>query len=646
MAKADRSLDRRGTLLAVGAALFLVAALAYAGPAWQVFVRQFLIDGGFLALWLMAAAGIGAVALVPFGKVALGVGAVTSVALGLGVMGLTVLALGLAGWLTRTTAFALIVVGIVLLAARVARVVRETKGFEAGARAWLAAPAEWDWLWLVVVPPLAIAAVGAMVPPGMLWHPDEPHGYDVVEYHLQVPREWYEAGRIVPLTHNVFSYFPFNVEVHYLLAMHLRGGPWAGMYLAQLMHGALVVLSAVAASGFARLVAPARAGATIAAVAGAAVPWLALLAPMGYNEGGLLLYGTLAIGHALRASTPADAPLRRFALAGVMAGFACGTKLTAVPMVLLGVPAALLVDAVAARAVPLKQVVVGAVTFVAAGLLTFSPWLVRNVAWAGNPVFPEATSVLGRAHFTDVQAERWRRAHAPPPEQRPISARASAFGAEVLGNWRFGYLVVPLSVAGACLGRRGPGRWYLVTLLVGLTVFWLALTHLQGRFFVLAIPICALLIARADWGRGTAAVGAAVAVAAIVGWLGVHARFVERLHGETPWALVLGAGDFRWLNPADLQSMPPDATLVLVGDARAFWYDRPMARLRYRTVFDVDVRPGETVLDAWRGHRPPGSGEWQLVDPAELIRFSRTYWQIPPPPPDVADRRLPYVVAP
>src|SRR5205809_404472 len=81
----------------------------------------------------------------------------------------------------------------------------------------------------------------AMLPPGLLWG-DEPNGYDVLEYHLQVPREWYELGRIVPLQHNVFSFLPFNVEMHYLLAMHLRGGPWAAMYLAQLMHVAFIAI--------------------------------------------------------------------------------------------------------------------------------------------------------------------------------------------------------------------------------------------------------------------------------------------------------------------------------------------------------------------------------------------------------------------
>ena len=92
--------------------------------------------------------------------------------------------------------------------------------------------------------------------PGLLWKPGEPHGYDVVEYHLQAPREWYEAGRIVPLRHNAFSFFPFNVEMHYLLAMHLEGGPYKGMYLCQLMHLAMMVLVVLATWAFARRIAP------------------------------------------------------------------------------------------------------------------------------------------------------------------------------------------------------------------------------------------------------------------------------------------------------------------------------------------------------------------------------------------------------
>ena len=139
-------------------------------------------------------------------------------------LSLITLLLGLIGLLNQITAIALIAIGLVALAAHLAR---SKKVFDSLTN-WRSAPAGSRWFLLLAIPPMAMMTVAAMLPPYLLWTPDEPHGYDAVEYHLQVPREWYEAGRIVPLHHNVFSYLPFNVEMHYLLAMHLRGGPLGG----------------------------------------------------------------------------------------------------------------------------------------------------------------------------------------------------------------------------------------------------------------------------------------------------------------------------------------------------------------------------------------------------------------------------------
>jgi hypothetical protein len=121
---------------------------------------------------------------------------------------------------------------------------------------------------VLIIPFAALAIVGTNIMPAVLWNPIDPHPYDVMCYHLQVPREWYELGRIVPLNHNVYSFFPFAAEMNYLLAMHLRGGPWAGMYLAQLMsftYMALAVLTVAAAM-------PNSRAANIAAIAMVAVP--------------------------------------------------------------------------------------------------------------------------------------------------------------------------------------------------------------------------------------------------------------------------------------------------------------------------------------------------------------------------------------
>ncbi len=47
--------------------------------------------------------------------------------------------------------------------------------------------------------------------------------FDVLEYHLQGPKEYYQAGRIAFLPHNVYTSMPFGVEM-----LHLTGDGGAG----------------------------------------------------------------------------------------------------------------------------------------------------------------------------------------------------------------------------------------------------------------------------------------------------------------------------------------------------------------------------------------------------------------------------------
>ena len=169
------------------------------------------------------------------------------------------------------------------------------------AREKLKRPAQFHWLWIALAPIIAIATLCALLPSGLLWG-DEPNGYDVTEYHLQVPREWFESGRIAPLQHNVFSYFPFNVEMHDLLAMHLCGGPWNGMYSRHMNGYARSTALTVLRDSGALLAETHPRGAIGASLFAGATPWMALLAPVAWNEGGLLLLGSLGSGLAGRVS--------------------------------------------------------------------------------------------------------------------------------------------------------------------------------------------------------------------------------------------------------------------------------------------------------------------------------------------------------
>ena len=53
--------------------------------------------------------------------------------------------------------------------------------------------------------------------PAPLWG-SEFGGYDVLEYHLELPQEWLAAGRLSPLDHNAYSYLPSYLEA---ASMHL-----------------------------------------------------------------------------------------------------------------------------------------------------------------------------------------------------------------------------------------------------------------------------------------------------------------------------------------------------------------------------------------------------------------------------------------
>jgi hypothetical protein len=686
----------RRLLLTACALLTLIVTFGYAGESWAIALYRLLADGVFLVAWLIAAAGFGATILLvlPLHNTKSEEDRetllhwVTAIALGLGVISIATLGLGLAGWLSRASSFTMLGVGGVLgllIIAR-SRTWRRLENTGHAIRAWLDGPAGWAWLWLLAMPFLGVAIVVALLPPGTMW-PGEPHGYDVVEYHLQIPREWYEIGRIIPLQHNAFSFFPFNVEMQYVLAMHLQGGPWAGMYLAHLMHLAMIVLSVAAVYGLAQAGSKSKSAPTIASVLVATIPWLTQLGSIAYNEGGLLLFGTLATGWAFRAILSPSRRLGRFPVAGLLAGFACGSKLTAVPEVLVAVggicAVAILLTRHAylplpsgegrgegelklndAKIIPTPPLpnplpagegtgvsqtirLIGVATFFLAGTLAFAPWLVRNCVWAGNPVFPEATFIFGQGHFSDAQVDRWKQAHSPRPDQQSVGARLSAWRTDVWASPQYGFVLLPLGVIcglAACWRQDRLPALLMIAMFAALCIVWLGFTHLQGRFFIFGVPIAGLLIAQVPWRRAGALVGAGIVVlAAVVSFAGIHQTVAGKLFGQK-LNLVIGVENLSGLSVREELAEVVEGTtpIALIGDARVFLYSGPMSRITYRTVFDVDAQPGESVIDAWARGAPADAV--RVVDPNELKRFHGTYRGIPALAPEFADRAEPFVV--
>lgn len=634
----------------VALALLIITILFYAQNEAATVAAVILSDGLVALAWIASATLLGT-AILRLCRITAEPALLwtTGAGLGLGIFSLLMLGLGLAGFASRGAVYSLMI-GSIIGGGAVVWLKRESTA------PLLHTPDRSRWLLVLAAPFLAISLVGACLPAMLLWWPGDPHPYDVVSYHLQVPHEWYELGRIVPLSHNVFSFFPFNSEMHDLAAMYLQGGAVAGMYTSQFLSVGFSILMLLAI--YSSLPSSdSRLGRALAFLLTASLPWVVMLSCVAYVESLLMLFVALSVAWALRAvRSDSTAATRSLALGGIFAGLAAGTKIIAVPMLIVALPMALVLSALVTRAaesIRMKRLLVGCGVFLLTATLVVSPWLVRNLLWTGNPIFPVAMSTLGHGSFSPEQVERFRVAHTAPKSSSGVLGRLASFGSEVLKSPQYVLILWPLAIAAAVQRRRRIETWVCIFLLLGMAGVWMVATHLIGRFFVIAIPIAGILIAGMDW-RRAGAVG--VAIVAIFGGLSfwnLHVRFADAATSGRRGAF--GLLDFRPLLAEELIPIidRSSGAVVLAGDSRAFIYPIPMSRLRYRVVFDlnfsgIDVTSARQLLGAWAGASldslPPGSVIY--VDPIEWKRLSDSY-HIPPIPADLpGPRDRSYILTP
>lgn len=565
--------------------------------------------------------------------------------LGLGLTALLVLLLGLAGVLQRTVWIGLLgafaVAGSIRLRSLLAERARETirrRSDQSGT------PATGEhYLWLVLVPFLILALLAASNAPGFLWA-EEGNGYDVLEYHLQMPKEYFQAGRIAYAPHNVYANFPMNVEMFYLLAMIVHNDVYDVGTTANMIHLILGGLAVYAVWVMGREYSPTSG--RIGAVAVGSVGWLGYLSGLAYVENGMLFFAATAVATLLRtlswkAETVTDvdsgmnSPIcnvsrRWLGLAGLCSGWACGCKYTGIPMVTLALTLAIIpwmYGEWRRRALDLC-------VFVGAATLSFAPWLIKNEVMTGNPVFPLSNQWFrgNPPGWEEQQTEQWNQGHHLPDVDRSLVARFRALWRHVPADkdQRFGPGIVLIAFGGLFGRRRERVDAILLGVLVVQLMVWLFATHLYARFAVpLLIPLGILagraLMGTRSWMRHWIAVGVLVVGGA---W---NFTFAARLNGrEAPGGapasliydgLLPGFEYFAAVN----HELATNAKVLVVGDARAFYFQR---RVDYCVVFNqspfVDVAGTSDVEGVLQWLRDHGYTH-VLVHWNEINRLARTY---------------------
>src|SRR5919205_490587 len=285
--------------------------------------------------------------------------------LGTGVVGLLVLFLGLLGLLRGWAILALLLLALALTARDLSQLSQNLlRAAQTAFEAKLVAG-----VFIVFV---ALLVLRTLAPP---------HVADELIYHLPVPLQFVQAGRVFPSYDNSLGNMPFLV--HMIYAIFLLAGSDIAAKLFSLF---VAMATAVLLYAFCCRYITRRVGviALFAFLASGMIVELAVTTRIDVSLAGMLFACTYAMINYL--STRSRAWLW---LSAVFAGFSLGIKHTAALWIFL-VGILYLVEMIRSREGVLQVLKYG-VMYTLLALAVASPWYIKNAVWFHNPIYPFVT---------------------------------------------------------------------------------------------------------------------------------------------------------------------------------------------------------------------------------------------------------------
>ena len=530
-----------------------------------------------------------------------------SLALGMGILAYAVLAAGLLGALTVSTIAGLLALGwfalgVVFLPGRRprkdvldAKAADPSAALEPEASRLVGGGALGIALGAYLVVLIVMTLVSALRPiDGLEW--------DTLSYHLAAPKIYLQEGRIAFIAYDSHTHFPFTMQMLYTTGLAI-GGPVA----ARLFHWAAGWLTAWAVGAWtARLQVGGRAVPSwcgpLSAALFASMPLVLWEMGTAYVDLGTALFQFLALAALLDAVDDRDGRLgidpRRALLAGVLSGFALGTKMTALLQFgLLGLGLLWLLARVkpSSRSAVLKT----GLGFGAVGLLVGSPWYIKSWLWVHNPVYPFFYSVFPgsfswNAYFSQAYAEEQRRFGVG---RGPADLLRSLWDLGLHGREFF---VANKSVVGDYLGSLGPvwagilplapwsrdlgwRAWALLAYGLGSVAIWFFLSQ-QSRYLMPAFaPLAAAgaVIIAALTSRALRIAAALFTGAALLLNANMHVVLVQR---ALPVVMgQVGVEDYLLADPEHgavyeaarfANRLPESSRIAFFEENRGFYFDR------------------------------------------------------------------------
>lgn len=222
-----------------------------------------------------------------------------------------------------------------------------------------------------------------------------PVSRDALTHHLAVPKLYLMNGEIFEIPSILFSYYPMNLDLLYMIPLYFGND-----IVPKFIHFTFALLTALLIYMYLKK----KLDTQFALIGGLfflSLPIIVKLSINVYVDLGLIFFSTASIISLLKWNER-HFQLRYLVLSGIFCGLALGTKYNGlliffilsifIPIIYVSQSKKHLLNKSSIRINQSLKYQFGAIGYAAifgiVSMLVFSPWMIRNLHWKGNPVYP------------------------------------------------------------------------------------------------------------------------------------------------------------------------------------------------------------------------------------------------------------------
>ena len=217
-----------------------------------------------------------------------------------------------------------------------------------------------------------------------------PVSRDALIHHLAIPKLYLKHGGIYEIPRAIFSYYPMNLDLLYVIPLYFGND-----IIPKYIHFTFALLTAWLVFSYLRKRIDVYYG-LLGALFFLSIPIIVKLSITAYVDLGLVFFSFAALFYFLK-WIENRFRLRYLIISAISCGLALGTKYNGLIVFFL---LTLFVPFIYSRfsreqGVPAYKGIGHSAVFFMLAFLIFSPWMIRNYIWTGNPVYPLYQTWLG-----------------------------------------------------------------------------------------------------------------------------------------------------------------------------------------------------------------------------------------------------------